>query len=70
MFIKVIDLLHSIFNACLFGCNLQYLNQFFEQLGMLPTLFSFIWVLQMLIGYSRFLINIYLGILVFRLGIL
>ena len=42
----------------------QYLNQFFEQLGMLPTPFSLICVLQMLIGYSTFLINIYLGILV------
>ena len=36
---------------------------------MLPTPFSFIWVLQMLIGYLTFLINIYLGILVFQLGI-
>ena len=36
---------------------------------MLPTTFSFIWVLQMLIGYSTFLINIYLGILVFQLSI-
>ena len=31
---------------------------------MLPTPFSFIWVLKMLIGYSTFLINIYLGIFV------
>ena len=36
---------------------------------MLSTPFSFIWVLQMLIGYSTFLINIYLGILVFQLRI-
>ena len=31
---------------------------------MLPTPFSFIWVLKMLIGYSTFHINIYLGIFV------
>ena len=36
---------------------------------MLPTPFSFIWVLQMLMGYSTFLILFYLGILVFQLGI-
>ena len=36
---------------------------------MLPTSFSFIWVLQMLIGYSTFLKNIYFGILFFQLGI-
>ena len=36
---------------------------------MLPTPFSFIWILQMLIGYSTFLKNIYLGVLVFQLGI-
>ena len=36
---------------------------------MLSTPFSFIWVMQMLIGYSTFLINIYLGILVFQLDI-
>ena len=36
---------------------------------MLLTHFSFIWVLQMLIGYSTFLINIYRGILIFQLGI-
>ena len=41
----------------------------FKPLGILPTPFSFIRVLQMLIGYSTFLINIYLGILVFQLGI-
>ena len=48
---------------------LQYLTIFFKRLGMLPTPFSFIWALKMLIGYSIFLINIYLGILVFQLGI-
>ena len=37
---------------------------------MLPTPFSFIWVLQMLVGYSTFLRNLYLGSLVFQLGIL
>ena len=36
---------------------------------MLLIHFSFISVLQMLIEYSAFLINIYLGILVFHLGI-
>ena len=39
------------------------------ELGMLLTPLSFIRVLQMLIGYSKFLINIYLGIFVFQLGI-
>ena len=48
---------------------MQYLNEYFEQLGMLPTPFSFMWVLQMLIGYSTFLINIFWGIIVFQLGI-
>ena len=48
----------------------QNLNEFFEQMGTLPIPFSFIWVLQMLIGYSTFLINIFFGsILVFQLGI-
>ena len=36
---------------------------------MLPTLFSFIWVFQILIGYSEFLRNAYLHILFFQLGI-
>ena len=36
---------------------------------MLPTPFSFIWVLQMLMGYSIFLILFYLSVLVFQLGI-
>ena len=36
---------------------------------MLLTPFPFIWVLQMFIGYSTFLINIYFGSLVFQLGI-
>ena len=34
---------------------------------MLPSPFSFIWVLQILIGYSKFLRNVYLGILVFSI---
>ena len=29
---------------------------------MLPTPFSFIWIFQILIGYSKFLRNAYLGI--------
>ena len=37
--------------------------------GMLPSPFSFIWVLQMQIGNSTFQINIYLSIFVFQLGI-
>ena len=36
---------------------------------MLLTNFSFIWVLQISIWYLTFLMNIYLGILVFQLGI-
>ena len=52
-----------------FQKSVQYLNYFFEQLGMLPTPFSFILVLHILIGYSTFLINIYWGILVFQSGI-
>ena len=31
--------------------------------------YSFLWVLQMLIGYSTLLMNIYLGIVVFQLGV-
>ena len=42
---------------------------FLNNKGMLLTPFSFIWVLQMLKGYSKFLINIYLGIFVIQLGI-
>ena len=48
--------------------NTEPFIRFFEQLGMLTTPLSFIWVLQMLIGYSTFLINIYFGILVFSIG--
>ena len=36
---------------------------------MLPSPFSFIWVLQLLIGYTTILINIFGGILVFQLGV-
>ena len=41
-----------------------------RKFGMLPTPFYIqFWVLQMLIGYSTFLINIYLVIWLFNLGI-
>ena len=36
---------------------------------MLPTPFSFIWVFQILIGYSKFTKTEYLRILGFQLGI-
>ena len=36
---------------------------------MLLTPFSFIWIFQILIGYSKFLRNTYLHILLFQLGI-
>ena len=36
---------------------------------MLLTSFSFIWVFQILIGYSKFLRNVYLHICFFQLGI-
>ena len=35
---------------------------------MLLTSFSFIWVFQILIGYSKFLRNAYLRILLFSIG--
>ena len=35
---------------------------------MLPSPFSFIWALQILIWYSNFLRNVDLGILVFSIG--
>ena len=56
-------------HACACMCVFAVPYHFFKRLGMLPTPFSFIWALKMLIGYSIFLINIYLGILVFQLGI-
>ena len=51
-------------DSVIFNRNMHYLNKHFEQLGLLPTPFSFIWVLQMLIGYLTLLINIYLGVLI------
>ena len=47
--------------------TLSVLWLIFEQLGISPLFF--IWLLQMLIGYSTFLINIYLCILDFQLVI-
>ena len=40
---------------------------FFEHLGMLSIPFSIIWVFQILIGYSKFLRNAYLPILIFSI---
>ena len=41
------------------------LIHFFEQLGILLTPFSFIWVFQILIEYSKFLRNAYLRFMLF-----
>ena len=46
---------------------IQYLNKFFEQLGMLLTPFSFIWIFQIVIGYSKFLRNAHSRIFLFSI---
>ena len=47
--------------------NITLIN-FFGQLGMSLTPFSSIWVFQILIGYSKFLLNAYKPILLFSIG--
>ena len=52
----------DFFQIIFFGTISTLIN--FLNNWVLPTPFSFTWVLKMLIGYSTFLINIYLGIFV------